>query len=254
MIAKTKHPFPLQGERAGWEWTKRASSFEHPHPNLPACRGKGNILLKGVALFISSVLTFSTMTQAHAASATDRLNDFFKNVHSLRAEFQQIVTDPRGKTIQDARGTFLMQRPNKFRWNYQKPYEQTIVADGTKLWVYDKDLEQVTVKKLDEALGNTPALLLSGAKPLTENFRITELTDRKDGLQWATLAPKNEEANFKQVRLAFGKHSLEMMELVDSFEQTTQLRFSSVQSNVKFTANEFQFTPPKGVDVVGEGK
>lgn len=202
----------------------------------------------------ASVLTFFVMADAHAASATDRLTDFFKNVQSLRADFQQIVTDPRGKTIQDARGTFLMQRPNKFRWNYQKPYEQTIVADGAKLWVYDKDLEQVTVKKLDEALGNTPALLLSGAHPLTENFHIAELTDRKDGLQWTTLTPKSEEANFKQVRLAFGKQSLEVMELVDSFEQTTQLRFSSVQSNVKFTANEFQFTPPKGVDVVGDGK
>ncbi len=202
----------------------------------------------------AAALIYFFIAEAQANSATDRLNDFFKNVHSLRAEFQQIVTDPRGKTIQDARGTFLMQRPNKFRWNYQKPYEQTIVADGLKLWVYDKDLEQVTVKKLDEALGNTPALLLSGAKPLTENFRITELTDRKDGLQWATLAPKNEEANFKQVRLAFGKQSLEVMELVDSFEQTTQLRFSNVQSNVKFTANEFKFTPPKGVDVVGDGK
>ena len=232
MKAKSEHPFPLQGRRTGWGWIKRASSL----------------------LFSASVLTFSNLPQAYAASATDRLNDFFKNVHSLRAEFQQIVTDPRGKTIQDARGTFLMQRPNKFRWNYQKPYEQTIVADGAKLWAYDKDLEQVTVKKLDEALGNTPALLLSGAKPLMENFRITELTDRKDGLQWATLAPKNEEANFKQVRLAFGKQSLEVMELVDSFDQTTQLRFSNVQINVKLAANEFQFTPPKGVDVVGEGK
>ena len=194
------------------------------------------------------------MVDAQAASATDRLADFFKSVQSLRADFQQIVTDARGKTIQDARGTFQMQRPNKFRWNYQKPYEQIIVADGAKLWVYDKDLEQVTVKKLDEALGNTPALLLSGSRPLTDNFHIAELTDRKDGLQWTALTPKSEEANFKQVRLAFGKQSLEVMELVDSFEQTTQLRFSSVQSNVKFTANEFLFTPPKGVDVVGDGK
>ena len=202
----------------------------------------------------ASVLTFFVMADAHAASATDRLNDFFKNVQSLRAGFQQVVTDPRGKTIQDARGTFLMQRPNKFRWNYQKPYEQIIVADGAKLWVYDKDLEQVTVKKLDEALGNTPALLLSGGRPLMENFHITELTDRKDGLQWTALTPKNEEANFKQVRLAFGKQSLEVMELIDSFEQTTQLRFSSVQTNVKFAAHEFQFTSPKGVDVVGDGK
>ncbi len=210
---------------------------------------KSNLVALRLCAF---ALTGFFIVDVQAASATDRLNDFFKSVQSLRADFQQVVTDPRGKTIQDARGTFLMQRPNKFRWNYQKPYEQTIVADGVKLWVYDKDLEQVTVKKLDAALGNTPALLLSGARPLTDNFHIAELTDRKDGLQWIALAPKSEEANFKQVRLAFGKHSLEVMELVDSFEQTTQLRFSSVQSNVKFTTNEFQFTPPQGVDVVGD--
>ena len=228
MTFKTEHPFPLQGGRAGWGWIKPGGS--------------------------ALILTFMFMANAHAADATQRLNDFFKNVQALRADFQQVVADPRGKTIQDARGTFLMQRPNKFRWNYQKPYEQIIVADGAKLWVYDKDLEQVTVKKLDEALGNTPALLLSGVQPLAENFRITELTDRTDGLQWVVLTPKNDEANFKQVRLAFGKHSLEVMELVDSFEQTTQLRFSSVQSNVKFTAHEFKFTPPKGVDVVGDGE
>lgn len=188
---------------------------------------------------------------AEAASATDRLNDFFKNVQSLRADFEQIVTDPRGKTVQNAKGTFAMQRPNKFRWDYQKPYEQLIVADGVKLWVYDKDLEQVTVKKLDEALGNTPALLLSGARPLEDKFKITALADKTDGLTWLELLPKDSDTSFQSVRLAFGKQHLEVMELTDSFEQVTRLQFSRIHGNGASNANEFRFVPPKGVDVVG---
>lgn len=189
---------------------------------------------------------------AEAATATDRLNDFFKNVKSLRADFEQIVTDPRGKTVQNAQGTFAMQRPNKFRWDYLKPYEQVIVADGVKLWVYDKDLEQVTVKKLDEALGNTPALLLSGARPLEEKFRIVALTDKADGLAWLELVPKDSDSSFQSVRLAFGKQNLEVMELTDSFAQVTRLQFGKIQSNGAASANEFKFVPPKGVDVVGD--
>lgn len=190
-------------------------------------------------------------SHAQAASATDRLNDFFTNVRSLRADFEQIVTDPRGKTVQNAKGTFAMQRPNKFAWNYFKPYEQVIVADGVKLWVYDKDLEQVTVKKLDEALGNTPALLLSGTRPLEEKFRITALPENSDGLTWLELRPKESDASFQSVRLAFGKQHLEVMELTDGFEQVTRLQFSKIQSNGGLGLNEFKFVPPKGVDVVG---
>lgn len=208
----------------------------------------------GVHLWLMFVTLSAFALNVEAASATDRLNDFFKNVHSLRANFEQIVTDPRGKTVQTAKGTFAMQRPNKFRWDYQQPYEQTIVADGTKLWVYDKDLEQVTVKKLDEALGNTPALLLSGARPLEEKFRITPLADKSDGLTWLELLPKESDTSFLSMRLAFGKQHLEVMELTDSFQQVTRLQFSKIQSNGTASANEFKFIPPKGVDVVGNSE
>lgn len=195
-------------------------------------------------------LSLFLATTIHAATATDRLHDFFKNVQSLRADFTQTVSDTRMKTLQDAKGTFVMQRPNKFRWNYVKPYEQVIVADGAKLWLYDKDLEQVTVKSLDSGLGNTPALLLSGSRPLEETFHVSEVAGSNDGLQWIELSPKDADSSFTRVRLAFGAQSLEVMELTDSFGQVTRLRFSEVQLNKKFPADEFKFTPPKGVDVI----
>jgi outer membrane lipoprotein carrier protein len=189
---------------------------------------------------------------ARAASATDRLNDFFKNVKSLRAEFQQTVFDPRMQPTHEAKGTFVMQRPNKFRWSYRQPYEQVIVADGARLWVYDKDLEQVTVKKLDEALGNTPALLLTGGRALTQDFRAKDLAPQADGLQRVELEPIESDTSFSVVRLAFGAGGLELMELVDSFGQTTRLRFTNVRANAATTREEFAFTPPAGVDVIGD--
>lgn len=209
---------------------------------------------RNTARFIVSVLCLflSAVTSAHAGPAAERLRDFFKTVTSLRADFQQTVLDANQKQVQSAQGVFVMQRPNKFRWDYRKPYEQLIVADGVKLWIFDKDLEQVTVKKLDEALGNTPALLLSGQQSLEASYKIVELNGVKDGLTWVELIPTDSEAAFSQLRLAFGARTIEAMELVDSFGQTTRLKFTGVQPNAKVGADEFKFTPPQGVDVVGD--
>jgi outer membrane lipoprotein carrier protein len=189
---------------------------------------------------------------ATAGPATDRLANFFKSVDTLRAGFEQTVLDANQKETQRAQGTFVMQRPNKFRWDYRQPYEQLIVADGTKLWIFDKDLEQVTVKKLDEALGNTPALLLSGSRSLESSFKVVEKGATADGLSWVELIPTEGDSAFTTLRLAFGARNLEAMELVDSFGQTTRLRFSNVESNARVRADEFEFTPPDGVDVVGD--
>jgi chaperone LolA len=145
-----------------------------------------------------------------------------------------------------------MQRPGKFRWDYLSPYEQVIVADGKKLWVYDKDLEQVTVNQLDAAIGNTPALLLSGDESLELSFRIVELDKKTAGLDWVELFPKEAQSSFTSMRLAFSAHHLEYMELIDSFGQTTQIKFSNTKNNPDINANLFNFTPPKGVDVIGE--
>ncbi len=191
---------------------------------------------------------------AHAGPAIDRLNAFFAQQGALRAEFVQTVQGAAFAQPEESRGTLLMQRPGKFRWDYTQPYEQQIVADGKRLWIYDVDLEQVVVKPLDQALGDTPALLLSGDGDLAQRFDINELTDRNDGLLWVELLPKQADTGFKAVRLGFDKTSLRSMELVDGFDQVTRLAFANVQTGIKLPADSFVFVPPKGVDVIGREK
>jgi outer membrane lipoprotein carrier protein len=142
-------------------------------------------------------------------------------------------------------------RPGKFRWDYQKPYEQVIVGDGSKLWIHDKDLNQVTVRKLDRALGSSPAALLAGSNDLERDFKLSNLgMDR--GLDWLEALPKNRETVFERVRMGFGKSGLEAMELRDQFGQTTVITFADVERNPRLGAEVFRFTPPQGADVISE--
>jgi len=201
------------------------------------------------AICLSLIMPLST---AQAGAAKDKLLAFYNDVNSMRATFTQTTLDSRFKAAGESAGTLVMQRPGKFRWTYTSPYEQIIVADGEKLWIYDSDLEQITVNKLDTALGNTPALLLSGGGSLEKNFKIIEMHLKIDGLDWIELFPKEEDASFTSVRLAFGKKGLSRMELVDGFGQTTRMLFTDVQNNPKIDATVFKFKPPKGVDVIGE--
>ncbi len=200
-------------------------------------------------LFFIVLLCAASLT--HAASGNQRIQQFFTDVKSLRAEFEQTVTDSKGKVIQDAKGTFVLQRPGKFRWDYRAPYPQLIVADGRKLWIYDPDLEQVTVKQLDSVLGGTPAQLLSGARFPQQDFIVTS-KGQHNGLDWIELVPKASEKDFEKVQLGFNQRDLRMMSITDNFGNTTHLKFNNLQRNPSIEAREFVFTPPKGVDVVGE--
>lgn len=206
---------------------------------LLLCRG---FLLAGL---LASSATFS-------GPATDRLNTFFAEKGAMSAEFVQTVQGAAFAQPEESRGTLLMQRPGKFRWDYRLPYEQQIIADGKRLWIYDVDLEQVIVKPLDTALGDTPALLLSGDGSAAQRFDIKELSDRSDGLLWVELLPKQADTGFNAVRLGFDKQHLRSMELVDGFEQVTRLLFSNVKSGIKLPADSFVFVPPNGVDVIGD--
>ena len=188
---------------------------------------------------------------SYAGVASERLDDFFANVKTLQADFHQTLIDDKGNTVKEANGVLVMQRPGKFRWDYLQPYKQLIVADGKKIWVYDSELEQVTVKPMDAALGSTPALLLSGTKPLQENFIITELGP-SDGLEWVELSPKVPDSSFERVRLAFDKTNLQRMELVDNFGQLTWLEFKKLERNVHPDPKLFVFSPPVGVDIIGD--
>lgn len=187
---------------------------------------------------------------AHAA-ASDRLKEFVQATRSARVSFEQVVTAKNGRKAERAAGTFAFSRPGKFRWTYTKPYEQVIVGDGDKLWFYDKDLNQVTVRKLGNALGATPAAILAGSNDLGKNFTLEDIGER-DGLEWLEAKPKARDTSFETIRLAFKGADLAAMELHDSFGQTTLLRFSNLERNPVLPAETFRFVPPAGADVVGE--
>lgn len=187
------------------------------------------------------------------AGATERLLDFFNNVQSMQAEFTQTVSAQGFADKDTSKGVFRLLRPGKFRWDYEQPYQQQIIADGNKLWVYDVDMDQVIVKPLNLVLGQTPAVLLSGTASLTDRFDIQDLAGRSEqGLAWVQLRPKDTESSYEKLLLGFSEQNIQAMELVDNFGQVTELQFSNLQRNLKIDAKIFQFQPPPGVDVIGE--
>jgi len=187
---------------------------------------------------------------AHA-SGLDALHNFVAATASAQGEFEQKVYDSKHKLTQEASGTLAFLRPGRFRWTYVKPYAQLIVGDGAKVWVYDQDLNQVTVRRLDRALGSTPAALLAGSNEIETAFKLVDRGE-KDGLEWVEAQPREKESNFESIRMGFGLSGLEVMELADNFGQTTVLRFTSLRRNPKLDAALFIFVPPKGADVIGE--
>ncbi len=188
---------------------------------------------------------------AKAGSGLERLDNFFEGLGSLRANFEQTVIDASAFSLQESAGVLIMQRPDKFLWDYQRPYQQVIIADGKKIYIYDADLEQVTVKVMQKSMGDTPMLLLSSGGALADSFVITE-TGEDSGLEWLELKPRAQQSNFSMMRLAFDNQTLRIMELVDSFDQTTRLQFSEIKRNPKIDSALFKFVAPPGVDVIEE--
>ena len=187
----------------------------------------------------------------HAGAGKQRLHDFFSGVSSVRADFKQQVLGKEKQTLQETSGQMLLLRPGKFRWDYKKPYEQQIVSNGKKVWLYDIDLEQVTVKNVDKVLGSTPALLLSSDTPIEQNFIVAELGEEQN-LQWVELLPTQKESSFEKLVLAFDEKNLVSMELHDAFGQLTRLLFTNIERNPVIDPAKFDFIPPKNVDVIGE--
>jgi len=185
---------------------------------------------------------------AFAGNGPDRLRAFLDQVRSLRAEFQQSVYDEDSRQIDDARGMLYIARPGRFRWDYTEPYLQEIVGDGEKVWIYDSELEQVTVRPLGDALGDTPVMLLSSDEPVENSFEVRAI-ERPDGYEWVGLTPLGEQVSFTEIRLGFDGDTLRVMELADAFGQLTRLRFTEVERNPVLEPRLFQFTPPEGADV-----
>jgi outer membrane lipoprotein carrier protein len=188
-----------------------------------------------------------------SSTSLERFSEFINQTLTARGEFEQKIFDRNRKLLQESRGVLAFSRPGKFRWTYVKPYAQLIVGDGSKIWIYDEDLKQVTVKKLDQALGSTPAALLAGNNEAMRAFNLSD-QGAKGGLEWLEALPRDKEGNFEKIRMGFGSSGLEVMELLDSFGQTTVLRFVSLQRNPKLDPGLFRFSPPKGADVIGDVK
>lgn len=198
------------------------------------------------------ILMFGLILATPAPSAAPSpVQRYFQDLRSLRADFIQRVFDERARVVQSSSGQMLMQKPGKFRWDYRTPSEQIIVADGNRLWAYDIDLAQVTVRKLDRALGSTPLALLSGAAPIEETFTVGNALGR-DGLTWYELAPKQPQPEFRLLRVAFKGDLLVSLELEDGFGQRTRLDFQKLERNPMLDPALLKFTPPPGVDVVGD--
>lgn len=185
------------------------------------------------------------------AASLERFSQFITATHTARGKFEQKIFDGNRKLLQESSGVLAFSRPGKFRWTYFKPYAQVIVGDGSKVWVYDEDLKQVTVRKLDQALGSTPAALLAGNNDAMRAFRLTD-KGAKDGIEWVEAVPRDKEGGFARILMGFGESGLRQMELVDSLGQTTVLRFDSLERNPKLDAALFRFSPPKGADVIGD--
>ena len=199
---------------------------------------------------LMALLLFNTAVYADDKPVR-QLKAFLKNTKSLTADFKQVFINEAGNPIQTSYGVFYLQKPGKFRWNYLKPFQQEIVSTSGKVWFYDTDLEQVTAKKLDESVGSTPALLLSGDISLEDNFTMEQ--QGIDGeLMWVKLLPKNQESSFKYVLIGLNNDSLGGMELSDNFGQLTRIYFSNVILNPPLKPTLFEFKAPKGVDVFSD--
>lgn len=198
---------------------------------------------------IAGILLFSPALVL--AGGVDSLRAFFQNTSSMRSEFHQTVIDAQGRKVQEVDGTMQLQRPGKFRWDYNKPYVQQIVGDGEKIWLFDPDLNQVTVRALGKALGSSPAALLAGSREVEKSFFLKE-ENRADGLDWVLAQPKDKESGFEKVYLGFKSDILQKMELHDSFAHVTTIEFAKFERNPKLLGQSFKFSIPAGADVVGE--
>lgn len=198
-----------------------------------------------------SLASGASLAADSAAAGQQRVERFLGSLEGFRASFRQVLSDRAGQVLDESSGTLAIRRPNRFRWEYLEPHEQVIVADGSRIWLYDSDLEQVTVRKLDDTLSATPAMLLSGEGKLADNFTVTQTSTEGD-LQWIRMEPKRNDTDFKSVRLGFAGESLKYMQLADKLGQTTMLELSRFERNPPLDPSLFTFKVPPGADVIGD--
>ena len=203
---------------------------------------------------VLSVALFFFPGQVFAEEAKTTLEKYLNGIKTFEAAFEQSLISESNGLQEISNGVFTLSRPGKFRWDYTQPYEQSIIADGKSIWIYDKDLEQVTVRDMNEILADSPALLLSNEVAISEEFIVTMPPVIKEtGYEWFILKPKEQDKQYADIRLAFEKENLKEMELRDNFGQLTRIVFSDQKRNQKIDQKLFNFKPPPGVDVLKAG-
>lgn len=207
-------------------------------------------LLARLRSWLTAMLCIVVLTPAHAEITV--FERFFDGLRTFRSDFEQQVYDRYGELVQKGAGEVYIQRPGRFRWNYDEPYTQVILGDGDTLWTYDADLEQATRKPQEEILMGTPAVLLSSVEDPAEIFNIAHV-GRDSEAEWVELMPRDTDSQFEAIRLGFAEDQLVRMVLIDAFGQRTDIRFISPQRNIALDPGLFQFDPPPGTDVIGEG-
>ncbi len=200
---------------------------------------------------IPVLLVSLVMAGVANAGGVERLHAFIASAKTAEADFTQSVADKSGRVTQEASGRMAFARPGKFRWDYSKPYEQVIVGDGTRLWLYDADLDQVTVKPLGDVIAGTPAALLAGDNAIEKYFTLKDAGEG-GGLEWLEATPRNRDTTFARIRMGFRGDDLAQMELFDFFGQRTTLKLTRFARNPSIAPSRFRFTPPNGADVIGD--
>jgi outer membrane lipoprotein carrier protein len=203
---------------------------------------------------VAATLVCASVGSASAwAGARDELNRFSQGLKGLDGQFSQQVFDSKGKVKETTSGRVALSAPRQFRWEYLKPHEQLIIADGKNVWVYEKDLEQATKRAQGAEEQNSPLTALINPKLLDQQYDVSEEAAPRDGLQWLSLSPKREtETSFQYAALGFNAQGLARMEVVDAVGQRTVISFTGWKRNPGFSAGTFSFAPPKGTDVIGD--
>ncbi len=189
------------------------------------------------------------LSQAHTDTAADTLERLLESTGTLRAVFEQEVHDASGRLLERASGRMEISRPGRFRWAYERPYEQLLITDGELVWMYDADLEQVSISRVEQSIAGSPAMLLGGGR-LTDGFQVVESWQRA-GLEWLAMVPLQEDSDFRRIVLAHDGEVVRRMELTDALEQVTAVVFADVERDVILSEERFSFVAPEGVDVIG---
>jgi outer membrane lipoprotein carrier protein len=197
------------------------------------------------------LLFISLSPNLWAENGISQLETFLQDLKTLKADFRQTLQQPDYDQVYASNGVFYLKRPGQLRWEYQTPSEQLIVADGSRVWLHDIDLEQVSHRSQKAVLDGTPAQLLSGTGPITEHFQVNELGVKRE-LTWVELIPKSKEAQFSSVRLALKASRLERMEMLDNFGQVTRFFFDNLERNPELDDELFEFEPPPLIDLIGD--